>query len=232
MGAPSFSPALFSFLEELARNNNRAWFNANRQRYEDAVQEPALAFINDVAPHLRKLSPHLTADARPVGGSLHRIQRDLRFSRDKTPYRSNIAMRFPHERSRGTREPTSYAGYYLHLAPGEVFAGAGVWHPDSATLGRIRDTIVARPDAWRAAAHGAPFSARFRLTGASLLRPPRGYDPAHPLIEDLKRKDFVASAPLTEAAVTSPGFVEEFASLCQLAAPFMRFLCEALEVPF
>jgi uncharacterized protein (TIGR02453 family) len=232
MGEPSFSPALFAFLEELARNNDRAWFKANRQRYEDAAQEPALAFISGFAPRLRTISPHLAADARPVGGSLHRIQRDLRFSRDKSPYRTNIAVRFPHERSRGVQAPTSYPSYYLHLAPGEVFAGAGVWHPDSATLGRIRDAIVARPGEWRAAAHGGAFAARFRLTGESLVRPPRGYDPAHPLIEDLKRKDFVASAPLSEAAVTSPGFVEELAGLCQLAAPFMRFLCEALDLPF
>jgi uncharacterized protein (TIGR02453 family) len=228
MGQPSFSPELFTFLEELALNNDRAWFKANRQRYDDAVQEPALAFITEFAPHLHKISEHLAADARPVGGSLHRIQRDIRFSRDKSPYRANTAIRFPHTASKDLHAP----GYYLHLAPGEVFVGAGVWHPDGATLGRIRDAVVARPGDWRAAAHGAPFRARYRLVGESLTRPPRGYDAAHPLIEDLKRKDFVASAPLSEEDVTSPGFVEQYAGLCQLGAPFMRFLCEALGAPF
>jgi uncharacterized protein (TIGR02453 family) len=228
MAAPSFSPELFSFLEELAEHNERAWFKANRQRYDDAVQEPALAFIAEFAPHLRRITEHLTAEARPVGGSLFRIQRDTRFSRDKTPYKTNVGISFRHARAGDVHAP----GYYLHLEPGSVFAACGMWHPSTADLARIRDAIVADPDGWAASVHRGSFAATFKLDGDSLVRPPRGYDPDHPMIVDLKRKDFIGVATLTEEAVLAPGFVEEYARLCQDAAPLMRYLCEAVEVPF
>jgi uncharacterized protein (TIGR02453 family) len=228
MAATSFSPALFSFLEELAEHNDRAWFKANRRRYEDDVQEPALAFVTELAPHLRRISPHMTAEARPVGGSLFRIQRDTRFSRDKTPYKTNVGISFRHQQAADVHAP----GYYLHLEPGEVFAACGMWHPSSGELARIRDAIAADPDGWAAAVHRGPFASSFKLDGDSLVRPPRGYDPEHPMIVDLKRKDFIGVATLTEQAVLAPGFVEEYARLCQDAVPLMRFLCGAVEVPF
>ena len=228
MESPSFSPDLFSFLEELADHNDRAWFKANRQRYDDAVQEPALAFIAAFAPHLRRISRHFGADARPVGGSLFRIQRDTRFSKDKTPYKTNVGISFRHQQTGDVHAP----GFYLHMEPGSVFAAAGVWHPDSATLGRIRDTIAACPEQWTRVAYGKPFVAAYRLDGASLVRPPRGYDPDHPVIADLKRKDFIGVVALTEKKALSPGFIDEYAQVCRAAAPFMRFLCDAVGVPF
>ncbi len=228
MAAPSFSPGLFSFLEELAEHNERPWFKANRQRYDDSVQEPALAFITEFAPHLRRITPHSAAVARPVGGSLFRIQRDTRFARDKTPYKTNVGISFRHEQAADVHAP----GYYLHLEPGESFAACGVWHPSTTELARIRDAIAADPDGWAAAAHRGSFAASFKLDGDSLVRPPRGYDPEHPMIADLKRKDFIGVAMLTEQAVLAAGFVEEYARLCEDAVPLMRFLCEAVEVPF
>jgi uncharacterized protein (TIGR02453 family) len=228
MAAPSFSPTLFSFLEELAEHNERAWFKANRRRYEECVQEPALAFITDFAPHLGRITPHLTAEARPVGGSLFRIQRDTRFARDKTPYKTNVGISFRHAQSADVHAP----GYYLHLEPGETFAACGMWHPSGGELARVRDAIATDPDGWAAAAHRGPFAASFKLDGDSLVRPPRGYDPEHPMIADLKRKDFLGVATLSEATVLGPGFVEEYARLCRDAAPLMRFLCDAVEVPF
>jgi uncharacterized protein (TIGR02453 family) len=228
MAATSFSPALFSFLEELAEHNDRAWFKANRRRYEDDVQEPALAFVTEFAPHLRRISPHMTAVARPVGGSLFRIQRDTRFSRDKTPYKTNVGLSFRHRQAADVHAP----GYYLHLEPGEVFAACGMWHPHGGELARVRDAVVADPDGWADAVHRGPFAAAFKLDGDSLVRPPRGYDPEHPMVADLKRKDFIGVAMLTEPAVLAPGFVEEYARLCQDAVPLMNFLCDAVEVPF
>jgi uncharacterized protein (TIGR02453 family) len=228
MAAPSFSPTLFSFLEELAEHNERAWFKANRRRYEECVQEPALAFITDFATHLRRITPHLTAEARPVGGSLFRIQRDTRFARDKTPYKTNVGISFRHAQSADVHAP----GYYLHLEPGETFAACGMWHPSGGELARVRDAIATDPDGWAAAAHRGPFAASFKLDGDSLVRPPRGYDPEHPMIADLKRKDFLGVATLSESTVLGPGFVEEYARLCRDAAPLMRFLCDAVEVPF
>jgi uncharacterized protein (TIGR02453 family) len=224
----SFSPDLFRFLDDLAEHNDRAWFKANRGRYEECVQEPAVEFVAGFASRLRRISPHLVADARPVGGSLFRIQRDTRFSKDKTPYKTNLGISFRHEQAADVHAP----GYHLHLEPGSVFAAAGVWHPSTATLARIREAIATRPDEWRAAAHRGSFAAAFRFDGETLVRPPRGYDPDHPMIADLKRKEFVGVATLTEKAAMAPGFADDYARLCGDATPLMRFLCDAVGVPF
>lgn len=228
MGSPHFTPALFEFLTELEANNDRSWFEANRARYMDEVQEPALAFIADFAPHLKALSPHFRADARVQGGSLFRIYRDTRFSADKTPYKTNTGVHFRHERSKDAHAP----GYYLHLQPGECFLGVGLWRPPTPAAARIRQQIVADPEGWEKAAFGPGFATNFALQGESLSRAPRGFDPQHPLIQDLKRKDFIATRPLTEEAVTGPGFLEAFADDCRRATPFMAFLCRAVGVEF
>src|ERR1051325_7956607 len=93
----SFGPELFSFLGDLRANNNREWFAANKQRYEEQLLEPALAFIEAFAPRLEKISPHFRADPSPSGGSLFRIYRDTRFAKDKTPYKTNLGIHFRHE---------------------------------------------------------------------------------------------------------------------------------------
>jgi uncharacterized protein (TIGR02453 family) len=221
---PVFTPDLFAFLRDLARNNDRVWFAENRDRYERDVKGPALRFVAELAPHFGKVSRHFRADPRPVGGSLFRIHRDVRFSKDKSPYKTHVGIRFPHAKGRDVHAP----GFYLHLEPGEVFAACGVWHPDGPTLTRIRGSIAARPDRWRRIRDGKRFRARYRLGGDSLKRAPLGYDADHPLLEDLKRKDYVAVAELDEDAVRRKEFVKEFMALCRDAEPFQRFLCEAL----
>ena len=138
----SFGPGLFSFLADLRANNNREWFQANRHRYDEEVLEPALAFIGAFAPRLEKISPHFRADARPSGGSLFRIYRDTRFSNDKSPYKTNLGIHFRHERAKDAHAP----GYYLHIGPGEVFAGGGIWHPATEAATAIREAIVADPE--------------------------------------------------------------------------------------
>lgn len=224
MTKPFFTPDLFAFLRDLARNNDRAWFAENRDRYERDVKGPALRFVADLAPHFGKVSRHFRSDPRPVGGSLFRIHRDVRFSKDKSPYKTHVGIRFPHAAGKDVHAP----GFYLHLEPGEVFAACGVWHPDGSTLTRIRGAIATRPDRWRRIRDGKRFRTRYRLGGDSLKRPPRGIDADHPLIEDLKRKDYVAVAELDEDTVQRKEFVNEFVSLCRDAEPFQRFLCEAL----
>ena len=227
-GEGSFSPELFEFLRDLKRHNDRGWFTANRDRYFRAVREPALDFIADFAPLLQRISRQFTADARPVGGSLFRIHRDTRFSRDKAPYKTHVGIQFRHHRARDAHAP----GFYLHLEPGSVFAALGVWHPDRPTLARIRDTIAADPRGWRKAAHGPPFAGRFTLGGDSLRRAPAGHDPGHPLIEDLRRTDFIGICALSEEDVLSRGFPLRFAAICRDGAGFVRFLCRALDLPF
>jgi len=223
-----FTPATYAFLRDLAANNDREWFKTNKDRYVEKVQEPALEFISDFGPRLAKISPHFTADARVVGGSLFRIHRDTRFAKDKTPFKENTGVQFRHEGAKDAHAP----GYYLHLQPGGTFMGVGLWRPETAVAHRIREHIAENPKEWRQGAHGRRFAEVFSLEGDSLVRAPKGFDPDHPFVSDLKRKDFIATTRLSQRAVTSDGFIDEYARLCRTATPFMRFLCEAVGVQF
>lgn len=227
-GRRYFSPELFRFLKDLADNNERPWFKENQARYEEVVRQPALDFITDYADRLPKLSNHFVADSRTVGGSLFRIQRDTRFAKDKTPYKTNTGMHFRHELGKDAHAP----GFYIHLEPGNCFMGVGLWRPETAVAYAIRGRMAEHARAWRSAAHGKRFSEVFELGGDSLKRPPKGFDPDHALIEDLKRKDFIASTKLTQGQVTSAGFMDLFEERSRLAKPFMGFLCDAVGVPF
>jgi uncharacterized protein (TIGR02453 family) len=224
----SFGPGLFSFLTDLRANNNREWFAANKRRYEEQLLEPALAFIEAFAPRLEKISPHFRADPRPSGGSLFRIYRDTRFSKDKTPYKTNLGIHFRHDRARDAHAP----GYYLHIGPDEVFAGGGIWHPATEAATSIREAIVANPARWRRATRTGVLAKHLRLGGDSLKRVPPWADPEHRFADDLKRKDFFASGRLAESDIIAPGFVDEYARLCRAAGPLMHFLCDALAVPY
>jgi uncharacterized protein (TIGR02453 family) len=162
-----FSKATFAFLDELAANNDRAWFEANKPRYEELVREPALEFIAAMAVPLAKFAPHFRAEPRKMGGSLMRVFRDTRFSRDKTPYKTNIGIQFRHELGKDVHAP----GFYLHIATDECFFGAGSWHPEADLLGRIRDHITENPKRWFAVRDDKKFR---RALGAGRRQP----DPA------------------------------------------------------
>ena len=224
----SFSPELFGFLADLEVNNNREWFAVNRQRYEEHLLEPALAFIGDFEPRLKKISPHFRADARPSGGSLFRIYRDTRFSKDKSPYKTHLGIHFRHERAKDAHAP----GYYLHIGPGEVFAGGGIWHPGTGAATQIREAIVADSERWTRATRGSAFAKQLELGGDALKRVPSWADSEHPFADDLKRKDFFGWARLDEEDVVAPDFVDEYARICRTAGPLMQFLCDALGIPY
>ena len=108
-----FTPALFEFLADLAVNNRREWFQANKNRYETHVKDALLAFVSDFGERLAEISPHMVADPRPSGGSMFRIYRDVRFSKDKSPYKTNASVHFRHEVGREVHGP----GLYLHMQP-------------------------------------------------------------------------------------------------------------------
>ena len=226
-GRAHFTPALFAFLRDLRANNNREWFQKNRARYESVARDPALAFISDLGPALKRINPRLVADPRPVGGSLFRVNRDIRFAADKSPYKTTVAMSFGTGRDRHGPEP----GYYLSLEPGESFAGGGIHMPDTRTLARIRDALVEDPAGWRRASGGA-FAPRAAPMGEMLKRAPQGYDPGHPLVEDLKRKSYIWHQVFDEKQVCAPGFLEAYVAACRAAAPFMRFLGRAVDAPW
>lgn len=223
-----FEPTLVQFLEELTDNNHRPWFQKHKWRYETEVLEPCLAFIRAFAPHLQKISPFFVASDRRVGGSLMRVYRDARFSKDKTPYKTNVGIQFRHEFGRDVHAP----GFYVHIAPDGCFLALGVWRPDADALRKIREALVERPLPWRRARDNKKFRQRFVLDGGSLKTPPRGFPADHPHVEDLKRTDFVALEELRESDVLAEDFLERVAASFATSRPFMRFLCEALQVPF
>jgi uncharacterized protein (TIGR02453 family) len=217
-----FQPEVFQFLRQLKRNNNREWFAKNKLRYQQIVVEPAMEFIGGFAPHLAKLSPHFIADARPTRGSLFRIYRDTRFSADKIPYKTYIGIHFSHESGKNAHAPV----FYLHLEPEGCFAAAGVWHPDSRTLTKIRTAIVGQTEQWKKATR------KLELEGESLTRPPKGFDPMHPFLADLKRKDFVSSVALTDEQICSPRLLRDFTAACRTMTPLVEFTTKAQGLKF
>lgn len=219
-----FSKQTFDFLAALAENNNREWFDAHQQDYEDVVRTPALAFISDMADEMPAISLYFRALSKKVGGSLMRIHRDIRFGKDKTPYKTNIGIQFRHEVGKDIHAP----GYYVHIEPDGCFVGVGLWRPDADALFKIREAIVKNGAAWLAARDDKSFRKHFTLEGDTLANAPRGYAKDHPLVEDLKRKDFISLAELREATVASKNFRPQVVERFRQAAPYMRFLCKAL----
>lgn len=223
-----FSDQTFRFQRALARNNEREWFHAHRSDYEVHLRRPCLQLIADLQAPLAKLSEQFIANPRPVGGSLFRIHRDTRFSNDKTPYKPWAGLRLYHQRHREVPAPS----FYVHIAPGDSFVGGGLWHPDSATTRRVRSFIADNPAAWKRLTHATKFREHCAMVGDSLVRPPAGFPADHPLIEDLKRKDFVAVCALDDATVTGPKLIPAITERLALLAPLIDYLCAALELEY
>jgi uncharacterized protein (TIGR02453 family) len=221
-----FSEDSFRFLGQLARNNQRDWFETNKPRYEALVREPALAFISSMQAGMAELSPQFVVSAKKMGGSLMRVFRDTRFSNDKTPYKTNIGIQFRHLSGKDVHAP----GFYIHLSPEECFLGTGLWHPESEALKSIRHYIRDNPNAWSKAIGERSFKKYFSLEGDSLQRMPRGFDEQHPHAQDLKRKDFIA----VHNFAADEALKRNFAGFCltrfRAAEEFMHTLCDAVDV--
>lgn len=222
----SFSADTFRFLGQLARHNNRDWFEANKPQYEQYVREPALGFIAAMQAPMAELSTQFEVSAKKLGGSLMRVYRDTRFSHDKTPYKTNVGIQFRHVTGKDVHAP----GFYLHLSPDECFLAAGLWHPESSALKQIRHYIRDNPNAWQRAIGERSFKKYFTLQGDSLQRMPRGFDENHVHASDLKRKDFIA----VHAFSRDDALKANFASFCmtrfRAAGEFMHTLCDAVDV--
>ena len=224
-----FSDASFKFLRALARNNDKTWFNAHKPQYEDHVRQPFLRLLTDLQPDLAQISGYFRADPRTVGGSLFRIYRDARFSNDKSPYKPWQGARLYHERRKQVPAPS----FYLHLQPGECFVGAGLWHPEPDTQRRIRQFIVDNPGSWKAAAHGTKFRKRFEFEeGEMLSRPPRGFSADFEFINDLKHKNFVFWRRVDDETMTGPRLRQMLSTDLVALAPFVDYLCAALDLEF
>jgi len=211
---PYFSRELFQFLYELKFNNERAWFMANKPRYEQHVKAPLQAFLADTAPRVARVNP---AICRPT---FFRIYRDVRFSKDKSPYKTHAAAQFRH---RATADDVHAPGFYLHLEPGDCFVAGGIWHPEPDAMLAVRRRIAKGDPAWL----------KFRAAKLPLYvddkmkRPPKGFGPDHPRIEDLKLRSFISWVPFKDKDTCAPGFLDAFLGAVKRLDPLVRFLCDA-----
>lgn len=231
MGSSHFTPAMFQFLRELATNNEKTWWEENKDRYVSVIRSPALDFIADFGERLTEISPHFDADTRGNGGSLMRPYRDMRFAKG-APYKTNVGIQFRHVAGADVHAP----GFYLHIEPGQSFAGVGIWRPEPSLAGRIRKAIHDDPVAWRKAAHTRRFTETWNLAEGEETRlkrvPPELRDGDHPFPEDLRLRSFSAGSRLTQRLVTSAELVDELADRFGRAAPYARFLCTAIGLTF
>ena len=224
-----FPSSFFDFFTELANNNERSWFNANKERYREDVVAPISRLIAAMAPRLERISGHFVADPRPTGGSMFRIYRDVRFAKDKRPYKEHAACQFRHNLGRDAHAP----GFYIHLAPDEVIFGGGMWMPPSPQLKSVREAIAKDSAGWRRASGNKKLKETFGgIAGDGLKRPPRGFDGDHPLIEDIKRKSFFAMRHEKPRIANSAKFLDEVEATFKAASPLMRFLCRAVDADF
>ena len=223
-----FTKELLTFLRELKRHNNREWFQANKDRYEQCVRDPFLRFIEDFRPRLYAISPHFIADPRPSGGSLLRVYRDMRFRPDQPPYQTRAAARFPHVAWKQRQAP----GFYLHLEPGKSFLAMGLWHPDTESRAMIRDAIVSNTEGWSKATTRKSFRNNCEMGGDSMKRLPSRYDPDHPFAADLMRNDFICWSKFSDKQLSSPTFLNDVIRACRAGAPFMEFLTRATGLPW
>jgi len=223
-----FPKDFFAFFKELKENNNRDWFAANKPRYYESVVNPMGEYIVSMASYLKRISPCYKADPRPHGGSMFRIYRDTRFSRDKTPYKNHAACHFRHEAGRGAHAP----GFYMHIQADRLSLGGGIWRPPAKQLGLIREFITDNPSAWEKLRNSTAIKKLGGIKGDSLKRPPRGYDPDARHIEDLKRKSFYLMTELDAELARSPALISESTKVFRTAAKLNHFITDALELPF
>jgi uncharacterized protein (TIGR02453 family) len=225
-----FTRATLRFFRELKRHNAKPWFEAHRVEYERDVREPMRALIEDMDVRLARLAPEIMGDPKR---SMFRIYRDIRFSRDKSPYKTNAACWFRHQDGDarvGGEAEAGGAGFYFHLQPGSSFVGAGIWMPPRPVLNRLRDAIAEHYKAFERVVRSPAFVRRYGSLDdeTALKRMPRGFAETHPAARWLKYQSFTAGRSMTDTQVTSarlPALLEaEFARLL----PLVRWLNGAL----
>ena len=212
-----------NFLKQLKRNNNREWFEKHKQDYENFAKLPMQSLIVSLRPHFARFAPEF--DLNPKR-SLFRIYRDVRFSLDKTPYKTHVAAHFV---LRGKPKGFVGSGYYLEIAPGESYVGGGIYIPDSDQLKKIRKAITSRGEEFLSIVENKQFKKMFSPFGWSTLkRIPKGFAEDHPMAEWLKCKQFFVGRAWTEAQAMKPTFVEDIAGICEEIAPLVQFLNSAM----
>lgn len=225
-----FTPEAIQFLADLAGNNDRAWFQPRKADYERLLKEPLEALIAALAERFEARGIPLHADPKR---SPFRIYRDTRFSKDKSPYKTNIGASFgwAGDGAGGTgRSHTGTvhaSGGYFHLQPGNIFVGGGVWHPESSWLKGFRDRVANRLDELQAIVEAPEFAAAFGSIsddGESLKRVPPGYPADHPAADLLRKKNVTFGRRLSDDEAFSPGLPDILADAFAVGTPLMRYL--------
>jgi len=210
------------FIKDVAENNDREWFAANKERYETARAD-VLSFVEELIPVLAAIDPAFSVDT-PAKKCLMRIYRDVRFSKNKDPYKNNFGISF-HVKSNGVPNPE----YYLHLQPGKSFFGVGFWMPEAPVLKKIREEIDYNTTEFLEIIEGESFNSTFSLSKDDTLKnAPKGYEIDHPQINWLKLKSYIAIYPLTDKDILGAGINDKLKNAFQSIQPFVRFLRNAV----
>jgi uncharacterized protein (TIGR02453 family) len=225
-----FEAGALRFLRGLKRHNERPWFEAHRAEYERGVRDPMRALVEEMDVRLAGLAPELIGDPRR---SMFRIHRDVRFSRDKSPYKTNASCRFFHrDAAHGTGQDAEGggAGFYFQIAPGECFAAAGLWMPPKSALDRLREALVEDHEGFEAIVRTPAFR---RLVGtldeeSMLVRTPRGFAPDHPAANWLRYRSFTVTRPMSDDEALGPRLPARLEKAFRTLTPFVRWLNAAL----
>ncbi len=227
-----FRPAALTFLRALKRHNAREWFEANRATYERELKVPLKALVEELDVRFAALAPEYVGDPK---SSLFRIHRDIRFSKDKSPYKTHVAFWIFHRSpGRGVGQTVDGgAGFYFHLEPGASMVAGGLWMPPSPKLQRVRDAMSDNVASWEQAVLDQAFVRRFGglnddEPGVLLKRLPRGYAPGHPAERWLRFKSYTVSRGLSDAEATGPTVAERVMKEYAVMLPFVRWLNRAL----
>jgi uncharacterized protein (TIGR02453 family) len=216
-------PTTLRFLASLKKNNNKPWFEKNRKLYE-VIRSGMMAFTEEL---IRAMNAFDSTIGFPDPRScLFRINRDVRFSKDKSPYKTSMGIAI----SKAGKNFEA-AGYYLHLEPGKCFVGGGMWMPQPDQLKKVRQEIDYNFNDFKKIVEASAFRKKFGglNTEMKLSRPPKGYDEHNPAIEYMKLKSFTVGAEVTDAQVLYSGFVKDAAKVFKEMNPFIRFLNEAVK---
>jgi uncharacterized protein (TIGR02453 family) len=217
-----FPPEGMKFLKQLKKNNNRAWFLKHRAVYEESVRFPMQCLIATLREQMAGVAPEIEFHPRR---SIFRINRDVRFSKDKAPYKTNIAASF---KLRGDKSPTENPGLYLGIEPGEIFIGGGLYMPTGDQVKAIRQSMSDAPEEFLRVVGGRRFKKEFGgIQGEQLSRAPLGYPPDHPMITHLRHKQFYVGKVLDEEACFSPKFVKQVVTVFTDTLPLVRWLVSA-----
>jgi len=233
--APTFTgfrPEAIQFLVDLAANNERAWFQPRKAEYERLLKEPLEALIAALGERFEKRGIPLRADPAK---SPFRIYRDVRFSKDKSPYKTNLGASFPWVEGSASEDATGRShtaevhssGGYFHLQPGEIYVGGGIWHPDKPWIDAFRRRVADDPGEFHAVVDARSFKEAFGALssdGHSLQRVPAGYPADHPEAETLKMKDVVFGRRLSDHEAMSPHLPDVMADSFEAAMPVFRYL--------